>query len=88
MSTFTKGLAREFAPHGIRINAVSPGTIDTNYHRNFSKPEALEASAAATPMGRIGRPAEVADVVVFLCSESARFIQGQVVEVNGGFLMV
>lgn len=88
MSTFTKGLAREFAPYGIRINAVSPGTIDTNYHRNFSKPEALAASAAATPMGRIGRPAEIADVVVFLCSEGARFMQGQVVEVNGGFLMV
>jgi 3-oxoacyl-[acyl-carrier protein] reductase len=88
MSTFTKALAREFAPYGIRINAVSPGTIDTNYHRNFSKPEALEASASATPMGRIGKPEEVADVVVFLCSEGARFIQGQVVEVNGGFLMV
>ena len=88
LSTMTKGLAREFAPHGIRINAVSPGTVDTDYHAQFSTPQALEATAKATPMGRIGTSAEVADVVAFLCSEEARFIQGQVIEVNGGFLMV
>jgi NAD(P)-dependent dehydrogenase (short-subunit alcohol dehydrogenase family) len=88
LSTLTKGLAKEFAPQGIRVNAVSPGTVDTNYHRNFSTPESLQAVAAATPLQRIGTPEEVADVVVFLCSEQARFIQGQVIEVNGGFLMV
>ena len=84
----TKGLAREFGPKGIRINAVSPGTIDTDYHRNFSSKEGLEGVIAATPFRRLGAPAEVADVVVFLCSDGAQFIQGQVVEVNGGFLMV
>lgn len=88
LSAMTKGLAREFAPHGIRINAVSPGTIDTDYHRQFSTPQAVEAVAKATPMGRLGTSAEVADVVAFLCSDKARFIQGQVIEVNGGFLMV
>jgi 3-oxoacyl-[acyl-carrier protein] reductase len=88
LSAMTKGLAREFAPHGIRINAVSPGTIDTDYHRTFSTPQALEAVAKATPMGRLGTSAEVADVVAFLCSDQARFIQGQAIEVNGGFLMV
>ena len=88
VSTMTKGLAREFAPHGIRINAVSPGTIDTNYHRRFSTPQGLETVAKATPMGRLGTASEVAEVVVFLCSDNARFIQGQVIEVNGGFLMV
>lgn len=88
LSAMTKGLAREFAPHGIHINAVSPGTIDTDYHRNFSTPQALQATAKATPMERLGTAAEVADVIVFLCSEKARFIQGQVIEVNGGFLMV
>lgn len=88
LSTMTKGLAREFAPHGIRINAVSPGTIDTDYHRQFSTSQALEATAAATPMRRLGTSEEVANVVAFLCSEDARFIQGQVIEVNGGFLMV
>lgn len=88
LSTMTKGLAREFAPHGIRINAVSPGTIDTHYHQQFSTPQGLEAVAKATPMGRLGTSAEIADVIAFLCSEDARFIQGQVLEVNGGFLMV
>jgi 3-oxoacyl-[acyl-carrier protein] reductase len=88
LSAMTKGLAREFAPFGIRVNAVSPGTIDTNYHAQFSTPQALEAVAKATPMGRLGNAAEVADVVAFLCSDQARFIQGQVIEVNGGFLMV
>jgi len=87
LSTLTKALAREFAPHGIRVNAVSPGTIDTNYHRVFSSPEIMNSVAAATPMGRVGTSEEVAEVIVFLCSDAARFIQGQVVEVNGGYLM-
>jgi 3-oxoacyl-[acyl-carrier protein] reductase len=88
VSAMTKGMAREFAPLGIRINAVSPGTIDTNYHRQFSNEQMLTGVRAATPMGRLGTAEEVADVIVFLCSEQARFIQGQVIEVNGGFLMV
>jgi NAD(P)-dependent dehydrogenase (short-subunit alcohol dehydrogenase family) len=85
LSTMTKGLAKEFAPFGIRINAVSPGTIDTNYHRNFSNDQMLNAVKAATPMARLGTAEEVADVILFLCSNEARFIQGQVIEVNGGF---
>ncbi|MGA2200625.1 MAG: SDR family NAD(P)-dependent oxidoreductase [Terriglobales bacterium] len=88
LSTMTKGLAREFGPNGIRVNAVSPGTIDTNYHKKFSTREALDAAVAATPLQRLGTATDIADVVVFLCSEGARFIQGQVIEVNGGFLMV
>jgi 3-oxoacyl-[acyl-carrier protein] reductase len=85
LSTMTQGLAKEFAPLGIRINAVSPGTIDTNYHRKFSNDQTLSAVKAATPMARLGTSDEVADVIVFLCSNEARFIQGQVIEVNGGF---
>lgn len=85
VSTMTMGLAKEFAPFGIRINAVSPGTIDTNYHRNFSNDQTLNAIKAATPMARMGTAEEVADVILFLCSKEARFIQGQVIEVNGGF---
>jgi 3-oxoacyl-[acyl-carrier protein] reductase len=88
LSTMTKGLAREFGPQGIHVNAVSPGTIDTNYHRKFSKPEALAGVVAATPLGRLGTAKDVSDVIVFLCSEGGQFIQGQVIEVNGGFLMV
>lgn len=87
ISTMTKGLAREFAPHNIRVNAVSPGTIDTNYHRTFSTQQALDGVRAATPAGRLGTAEEVADLVVFLCSDRASFIHGQVIEINGGFLM-
>ncbi len=87
LSAATKGLAREFAPHGIRVNAVSPGTIDTEYHRVFSTAPMLDAVRAATPMGRLGTAEEVAEVIVFLAGDGARFVQGQVIEVNGGFLM-
>lgn len=87
VSTMTKGLSREFAPLNIRVNAVSPGTVDTNYHRAFSTSEALDGVRAATPVGRLGTPAEIADAIVFLCSDQASFIHGQVIEINGGFLM-
>jgi len=88
VSTMTKGLAKEFAPKGIRVNAVSPGTIDNNFHRQFSTEQMLNAVKAATPMGRLGTSEEVAEVIAFLCSDGARFIQGQVIEINGGMLMV
>lgn len=88
LSTMTKGMAKEFAPLGIRVNAVSPGTIDTNFHRTFSTEQMLNNVKAATPAGRLGSSEETADVIVFLCTEGARFIHGQVIEVNGGFLMV
>ena len=79
-------LAKEFGPRGIWVNAVSPGTVDTNYHRNFSTPAVLLSVAAATPLGRIGEPREIAELIVFLCSAGASFIHGETVEVNGGFL--
>ena len=88
LSTMTKGLAREFAPKGIRVNGVSPGTIDTNFHKQFSTEQMLSNARAATPAGRLGDSAETADVILFLCSEAARFVHGQMLEVNGGFLMV
>jgi 3-oxoacyl-[acyl-carrier protein] reductase len=88
LSTVTKGLAKEFACKGIRINAVSPSTVETNYHVTFSSPQILEGVAKATPAGRVGQPNEIADVITFLCSERATFIHGQVIEINGGFLMV
>jgi len=88
VSCMTKGMAKEFAPYGIRVNAVSPGTIDNDFHRKFSTRQMLDAVVAATPMGRLGESAECAQVIVFLCSPAASFIQGQVIEVNGGMLMV
>lgn len=87
LSTMTRGLTKEFASSGIRINAVSPGTVHTNYHETFSTPEMLEGVRSITPAGRIGTSAEIADVIVFLCGPQARFIHGEVIEVNGGFFM-
>ena len=87
VSTMTKGLAKEFAPEGIRVNAVSPGTIDNNFHRAFSTGQMLDSVKAATPAGRHGTNEEVAEVILFLCSPGASFVHGQVIEINGGFLM-
>ena len=85
--TMTKGLAKEFANQGIRINAVSPGVIDTPYHENFTAPEVMENLRKAIPMGREGRPAEVAGVIAFLASDAASYLCGETIEVNGGLLM-
>jgi 3-oxoacyl-[acyl-carrier protein] reductase len=87
ISTLTRTMAKELSPHGIRVNCVSPGTIDTNFHRTFSTAPMLQAIAAATPMGRLGTSREVAEVILYLCSCRSSFIQGQTIEVNGGFLM-
>ncbi len=87
VSTMTKGLTKEFGPQGIRVNCISPGTIDTGYHRAFSTPEGLDGVRAATPIGRLGTAEEIADLVVFLSSDQSSFIHGQVIEINGGFFM-
>src|SRR3954454_2357513 len=88
MSAMTKNMAREFGPVGIRVNTVSPGTIDTDFHRQFSTEQMLNNVKAATPLGRLGNSEETADVIVYMCSHEARYVQGQALEVNGGFLMV
>jgi 3-oxoacyl-[acyl-carrier protein] reductase len=87
LSAITKNLTKEFAAKGIRANAVAPGTIDTNYHKTFSTEQMLDGVRALTPLGRLGTVEEVAGVIVFLCSPDAGFIHGEVVEINGGFLM-
>jgi 3-oxoacyl-[acyl-carrier protein] reductase len=88
VTTITKGLAKELAPRGIRVNAVSPGTVDNHFHEVFSTPEAMKNMLAATPAGRLGTNEEIAEVIVFLCSHAARYVYGQTIEVNGGMLMV
>ena len=85
--TMTKGLAKEFANQGIRVNAVSPGVIDTPYHETFTAPEVMENLRKAIPMGREGRPSEVAGVIAFLASDAASYLCGETIEVNGGLLM-
>lgn len=85
--TMTKGLAKEFAAQGISINAVSPGVIDTPYHETFTTPEVMQNLRNMIPMGREGRPSEVASVIAFLASDAASYLCGETIEINGGLLM-
>ena len=85
--TYTKGMARELAPHGIRVNAVAPGVIATPYHDKYSSAEQLEKFRAMTPVNRIGASEEIADVIAFLSCDESRFMIGENVEVNGVILM-
>ncbi len=85
--SFTKGLAKELAPFGIRVNAVSPGVIDTPYHEQFSTPDMMKGYVNAIPLGRVGRSDEVAKVIAFLASDAASYLVGETIEVNGGMLM-
>lgn len=86
--TFTKALAKELAPHNVRVNGVSPGVIDTPFHEVFSTPEMIANFVKAIPMGRVGTSLEVANTIVFLASEAASYITGETIEVNGGQLML
>jgi 3-oxoacyl-[acyl-carrier protein] reductase len=81
---FTRGLAKELGPRRIRVNAISPGMINTTFHNTFTKPEVREKVASMTPLGREGDAREVADLAAFLASESASFINGEAIEINGG----
>ncbi len=85
--TYTKSLAKELAPHGIRVNAVAPGVIATPFHEKYSSAEQMERFRAMVPLGRIGTSEETADVVVFLACRESRYMAGETVEVNGGMLM-
>jgi 3-oxoacyl-[acyl-carrier protein] reductase len=87
MLTMTKGLAKEFATQGIRVNAVSPGVIDTPYHETFTAPDTWNNFSNVIPMGRVGRSDEVASVIAFLASDAASYICGETIEINGGLLM-
>jgi 3-oxoacyl-[acyl-carrier protein] reductase len=82
--TFTRGLAKELAPKKVRVNAVSPGMINTTFHNTFTKPEVRQKVAGMTPLGREGEAYEVADLVLFLASDSSSFINGETIQINGG----
>jgi 3-oxoacyl-[acyl-carrier protein] reductase len=82
---FTKGIAKELAPHGIRVNAVAPGLIgQTAFHGRFTPEETFKAIERTIPLGRAGTPEEVATVVAFLAGREAAFIVGETIEINGG----
>ena len=88
MTTMNKGLAKEFAAQGIRVNGVSPGVIDTPFHETFSTPAAMKNFADnVIPMGRVGTSREVAQVIAFLASDAASYLCGETIEINGGMLM-
>ncbi|WP_119300962.1 SDR family NAD(P)-dependent oxidoreductase [Dongia deserti] len=88
VSTFTRSLARELAPHNIRVNALSPGTIATAFHERHSTPEKLEATRKSIPMLRLGAAADCAGTALFLASNAlSSYVTGQVIEVNGGQFM-
>lgn len=82
-----RGLAAELAPDGIRVNAVSPGYVRTAQllsEEHSLGPAGAEAAAAQVPLGRIGEPADIADVILFLASDAARYVTGQVIVADGG----
>jgi 3-oxoacyl-[acyl-carrier protein] reductase len=87
LTSFTKSLAKELAPHGVRVNAVSPGVIDTPFHEVFSTPEMIAGFVKTIPLGRIGKSEECAQVIAFLLSDAASYVVGETIEINGGQLM-
>jgi 3-oxoacyl-[acyl-carrier protein] reductase len=86
MDGLTKTFARELAPYGITVNGVAPHAIETDMSAQWS-PERRAAIIEAIPLKRLGQPRHVAACVRFLVSEGADFITGEIIDVNGGFLM-
>jgi 3-oxoacyl-[acyl-carrier protein] reductase len=85
---FTKSLAKELAPTGVRVNAISPGVIDTPFHEVFSTPEMIANFVKGIPLGRTGTSMECAKTIAFLVSDAASYVVGETLEVNGGQLML
>ncbi|MFK8014021.1 MAG: SDR family NAD(P)-dependent oxidoreductase [Gammaproteobacteria bacterium] len=82
--TFTRAMAKELGPSGIRVNCVCPGMISTSFHDEFT-PDAVRAKVAgSTPLGREGRATEVADLVTYLASDASSFVTGASLDINGG----
>jgi len=84
LESFTRSHAVELGPRGIRVNCVAPGTTDTEMLRGGIPAEVLTKLISMTPLGRLGEPEDVADVIAFLASEQARWVTGQVLAASGG----
>jgi 3-oxoacyl-[acyl-carrier protein] reductase len=84
VESLVRAMAKELAGRGVRVNAVAPGPVDTDLFNAGKTEEAKQRMAAFSPFNRIGRPAEVAEVVRFLASEQASWVHGQIVQPNGG----
>ncbi|QRM38880.1 SDR family oxidoreductase [Rhizobium rhizogenes] len=88
VATYSKALARELAPDGIRVNCVSPGTIATDFHERYSSKEKLEQTRRSIPLQRLGTAEDCAPTYLFLAAPSlSGYITGQVIEINGGQLI-
>ena len=85
--SLTRQVARDYAREGIRVNSVSPGFIDTPMLRQDTHDGTVEFAEKYTPMGRVGQPAEIAEAVVYLAGDTASFVTGQNLVVDGGFGM-
>jgi 3-oxoacyl-[acyl-carrier protein] reductase len=88
MVTLTRGLAGVLAEHEITVNAIAPGIIDTRIHKEFTAPEHYQALIKRIPLGRDGKPSDIAGIVVLLASDQGGYINGEIIHVNGGMLMV
>ena len=85
VSGITRSLVSELSPYNIRINAISPGTITTKFHEQYSSPEKLEATRLKIPMKRLGSAEDCVGPIIFLSSQTmSGYITGQILEVNGG----
>jgi 3-oxoacyl-[acyl-carrier protein] reductase len=85
--TLTRGLARSLAPKGVRVLAIAPGTVDTEFQRTGTSPEMLAELVKSNLLGRMGRPEEIGEVVAFMATDAAGFVVGETIHVNGGFYM-
>jgi 3-oxoacyl-[acyl-carrier protein] reductase len=86
VDSYVKALAKELGPSGIRVNAVSPGATETDMMKCFGEDD-RRAICEDTPVGRLGEPSEIAEMLYFLQSDKASFITGQIIGVNGGYLI-
>jgi len=87
VDALTRSMAKELAPYNVTVNGIAPGVIYTRLHERTNTPEALEKLRQAIPLGRLGRPEDVAGCVAFLASDDAAYITGEVIAINGGLRM-
>src|SRR4051812_6842377 len=84
LDALTIGLAKELAADGVRVNAVRPGLIETDIHASGGQPDRAQRLGSMTPIGRAGRPEEVAEAIVWLISDAASYVTGAILDVSGG----
>ena len=85
INLFTKSLAKELAPMGIRVNAIAPGVIDTEMN-SFLSTEEREELEEEIPFGRFGSPEEIAKMIIFLCSDKCKYLTGQIIKIDGAMI--